>query len=183
MHEQRSHGEEIGQIERVHGCKQNNLQQSVTTLEICSIECTVESPCENMRALRFIVISRMQELRGEINSRFCSWLHGETAENRCYNNKNKFMQKCLRKVQEVASNLDNLQERTKLLVFCRDCSDAARIVVMFQLESNGTLRMSRVLHVPKMRDDLLSVSALEDEVYEVEFRDGAVLICSVRVGA
>ena len=54
--------------------------------------------------------------------------------------------------------------------------------MMFQLESNGSLRVG-VLHVPELRVSFLLVSALEDEGYEVEFQDGAMLIRSVRDGA
>ena len=40
-----------------------------------------------------------------------------------------------------------------------------------------------MMHVPELRVSLLSLSALEDEGYEVEFWDGAVLIRAVKAGA
>lgn len=41
----------------------------------------------------------------------------------------------------------------------------------------------RVMYVLELSVSFLSVLALEDKWYEVEFQDGAVLIHSVRVGA
>ena len=44
--------------------------------------------------------------------------------------------------------------------------------VIFQLESGGSLEVVGVMHVPEIKVNLLSVSALEDEGYEVMFQDG-----------
>lgn len=50
--------------------------------------------------------------------------------------------------------------------------------VLFQLESGGSLKVADVLYVPKLKMNLLSVSALEDKGYAVVFQDGHVLIHS-----
>ena len=46
----------------------------------------------------------------------------------------------------------------------------------FQLDSGKTLRMRDVLLVPRMTRNLIVVSALEDEGYDVIFSIGRVLI-------
>jgi hypothetical protein len=48
--------------------------------------------------------------------------------------------------------------------------------VRFQLESGGYLEVARVLLVPELRTNLLSVSALEDDGYAVLFCNGRVVI-------
>lgn len=47
--------------------------------------------------------------------------------------------------------------------------------VLFQLESRGSLEVVEVLYVPKLKTNLFSVSALEDEGYDV-FQKGQVFI-------
>ena len=44
-----------------------------------------------------------------------------------------------------------------------------------QLESNDTLHLSDVLYVPGMKINFVSISALEDKGYKVEFSDRKVL--------
>ena len=39
------------------------------------------------------------------------------------------------------------------------------------------------MNVPGMSGDFISLSALEDKRYEVEFQDAAVHVCLVRAGA
>ena len=46
----------------------------------------------------------------------------------------------------------------------------------FQLDSGKTLRMRDVLLVPRMTSNLVAVSALEDEGYDVIFSRGRVFI-------
>ena len=46
----------------------------------------------------------------------------------------------------------------------------------FQLKSEKTLKMKEVLHVPGMTSNLVVVSALEDEGYDVLFSRGRVYI-------
>eukprot|EP00253_Pinus_taeda_P027997 PITA_27997 len=46
----------------------------------------------------------------------------------------------------------------------------------FQRESKPPLKVTKVLYVPRMRKNLISVSALEDRGYEVLFRGGRVLM-------
>ena len=46
----------------------------------------------------------------------------------------------------------------------------------FQLDSRKTLRMRDVLLVPRMTSNLIAVSALEDEGYDVIFSRGRVFI-------
>jgi hypothetical protein len=50
--------------------------------------------------------------------------------------------------------------------------------VRFQLESGGSLEVAKMLFVPEMKVNLLSVSTLEDMGYVVMFEDGQVLIWS-----
>jgi hypothetical protein len=50
--------------------------------------------------------------------------------------------------------------------------------VRFQLELGGSLEVAEVLFVPKLKVNLLSVSALQDMGYAVMFEDGQVLIRS-----
>jgi hypothetical protein len=52
--------------------------------------------------------------------------------------------------------------------------------VDFQLESGGSLKVAEVSHVPELRVNFLSVSALADKGYAVMFEDGHVLIWSER---
>lgn len=49
-------------------------------------------------------------------------------------------------------------------------------VLTFQLESDYTLRLARVLYFPVMRFNVLLVSILEDEIYALHFQDGAMFI-------
>ena len=46
----------------------------------------------------------------------------------------------------------------------------------FHLESEYSLHMSDVLFVPRLKKNLLSISALEDKGYRVAFVDGQVLV-------
>ena len=55
--------------------------------------------------------------------------------------------------------------------------------IHFQLEFYEFLEVDGVLFNPWIRFSILSVSTLEDEGYEVGYRDGATLIHEVRVGA
>lgn len=55
-------------------------------------------------------------------------------------------------------------------------------VLTFQLESDYTLRLARVLYVPVMRFNVVLVSILEDEIYALHFQDGAVFIYHKRAG-
>lgn len=48
--------------------------------------------------------------------------------------------------------------------------------VVFQLESKGSLEVAGVMHVPKLKISLLSISTLKDVRYAVMFRDKQVLI-------
>eukprot|EP00253_Pinus_taeda_P015911 PITA_15911 len=48
----------------------------------------------------------------------------------------------------------------------------------FQRESKPPLKVTKILYVPGMRKNLISVSALEDRGYEVLFRGGQVLMYS-----
>ena len=50
--------------------------------------------------------------------------------------------------------------------------------VVFQLESRGSLRVARAMHVRDLKLNLLSISTLEDEEHRVKFQDGQVLIQS-----
>ena len=61
-------------------------------------------------------------------------------------------------------------------------SDDAKYVVKgaqvtsFQLDSGKTLRMGDVLLIPRMTSNLVAVSSLEDEGYDVIFSKRRVLI-------
>ena len=44
-----------------------------------------------------------------------------------------------------------------------------------QIETNDTLHLSDVFHVPGIKINLVSISALEDKGYKVPFLDGEVL--------
>ena len=48
-------------------------------------------------------------------------------------------------------------------------------MVVFHLESGGSLEVSRVMHILELKVNILSISSLEDK-YEVMFQDGQVLI-------
>jgi hypothetical protein len=50
--------------------------------------------------------------------------------------------------------------------------------IKFQLKSGVSLEVAGVMYVPGLKENLLSVSALEDIVYAVMFEDGHVLIHS-----
>ena len=49
------------------------------------------------------------------------------------------------------------------------------ITTSLQLDSNDTLHLSDVLYVPRMKRNLVSISALEGKGYKVAFSDGKVL--------
>jgi hypothetical protein len=51
-------------------------------------------------------------------------------------------------------------------------------IVRFQLELVGSLEVANVLYVPKLKMNLLSISAMEDSGYTIFFKDGRVLIRS-----
>ena len=48
-------------------------------------------------------------------------------------------------------------------------------VTSFQLDSSDTLHLSDVLFVPRMKRNIVTISALEGKGYNVSFFDGKVL--------
>ena len=79
--------------------------------------------------------------------------------------------------QELLSDLAKREIHQKVIL-----GDDSRYVVRgagatsFQLKSRNTLKMKDVLHVPGMTSNLVIVSALEDEDYDVLFSRGRVYI-------
>ena len=79
--------------------------------------------------------------------------------------------------QELLSDLDKRESHQKVIL-----GDDARYAVRgagatsFQLKSGKTLKMKDVLHVLGMTRNLVVVSDLEDEVYDVLFSKGRVYI-------
>jgi hypothetical protein len=48
--------------------------------------------------------------------------------------------------------------------------------MQFQLESGGSFDAYEVLYLPGLKKNLLSISAMEDKGYEVNFRRGWIFI-------
>ena len=48
----------------------------------------------------------------------------------------------------------------------------------YKLESETSMRMKEALYVPGLKNNLLSISALDKKGYRVSFIDGQVLMCS-----
>jgi len=76
-------------------------------------------------------------------------------------------------------SLTNLEEKGSSLQL--ELGDNSKYAVRgvgntsFQLETGDHLHMSNVLYVPRLKKNLLSISALEDKGYRVAFVDGKVL--------
>jgi hypothetical protein len=51
-----------------------------------------------------------------------------------------------------------------------------RGTISFQRESQQLMRVRKVLYVPRLAKNLISISAIEDSRYEIIFRDGKVYI-------